>query len=99
MPAEGLPGESMRSLLEAMQNDVTARLYISNKLGTDVFGFLKHDEVELFVSAIAKHKADPRTSVGEAGQAFEDVLRRIDTDKGVDMTPCKGIQELADRHC
>jgi hypothetical protein len=93
---EKLSAEYIKELLEAMEHDVKARIYIASKLGEDVFGYLKHDEIEFLVSAIRKHQEDPRNALDDAGRAFEDYLRRLGTDRGVNMSGCKGIGELSD---
>lgn len=93
---EKLSAEYIRELLEAMEHDVKARMYIAGKLGDDVFGYMHQDELDFLVKAIREHQGDPRGSIDDAGRAFEDFLRRIATDKTVTVTQCKGIQELAD---
>jgi hypothetical protein len=93
---EKLSAEYIRELLEAMEHDVKARMYIAGKLGDEVFGYMKQDEIDFLVKAIREHQNDPRGSIDDAGRAFEDFLRRTATDKGIAVTHCKGIQELAD---
>ncbi len=93
---ENLSAEYIRELLQAMENDVKARVYIANKLGDDVFGYMKQDELDYLVKAIREHQSDPRGAIDDAGRAFEDFLRRIADDKSIIVANCKGIQELAD---
>lgn len=93
---EKLSAEYIQELLEAMKNDVKARMYIANKLGEDVFGYIKQDEVDLLVKAIREHNSDAKTAIDVAGQAFEDFLRRIATDNAIDVSSCTGIQQIAD---
>ena len=93
---EELSAEYIEELLEAMRHDIKSRTYIANKVGGDVFNYLHEDEVDLFVKSIREHQSDPRDAIDDCGRAFEDILRRIGTDKKVPMNNCKGIQELAD---
>ena len=88
--------EYIKELLESMENDVKARIYIANKLGEDVFGYMKQDEVDLLIKAIREHNSDAKISIDVAGQAFEDFLRRLATDKAINAGSCTGIQQLAD---
>jgi len=93
---EKLSAEYIKELLEAMENDIKARVYIASKLGERVFGYLKHDEIEFLVLAIRKHEEEPRNAIDDSGRAFEDFLRRLGTDCKLDMSPCKGIGELSE---
>lgn len=93
---ENLSAEYIRELLQAMENDVRARIYIANKLGEDVFGYIEQDEVDLLVKAIREHRTEPKHSIDVGGQAFEDYLRRLATDNSIDVVSRTGIQQLAD---
>lgn len=88
--------EYIQELLEAMAHDVKARMYIANKLGEEVFGYMKQDEIELLVKAIREHLSNPKHAIDIAGQAFEDFLRRVGTDNSINVSSCTGIQQLAD---
>lgn len=93
---EKLSAEYIKELLEAMEHDIKARVYIASKLGEKVFGYLKHDEIEFLVTAIRKHQQEPRNAIDDSGRAFEDFLRRLGTDCKLDMSSCKGIGELSE---
>lgn len=93
---ENLSAEYIQELLAAMEHDVKARVYIANKLGEEVFGYMKQDELDYLVKAIREHQSDPRGSIEDAGRAFEDFLRRLAIDKSLQVNGCKGIQEIAD---
>lgn len=91
-----LSAEYIRDLLEAMEHDIKARIYIATKLGENVFGYMKQDEVDFLVKAVRTHQKDPRNSIDDAGRAFEDFLRRVIIDKQKDASKCKGVTELAE---
>lgn len=93
---ENLSAEYIRDLLQAMENDVKARIYIANKLDDDVFGYMRQDELDFLVKAIREHQSDPRGAIDDGGRAFEDFLRHVADDKSVQVNNCKGIQEIAD---
>ncbi len=93
---EKLSAEYIRELLEAMEHDMKARVYIASKLGENVFGYMKDDELDFLVKGIREHQTDPRDAIDDAGRAFEDFLRRIGTDRSIPVTEKKGIQQLAD---
>jgi hypothetical protein len=94
---ETLSAEYVRELLEALESDIKARVYIARKLGDEVFGYLRQDEVDYITKALRKHEEDPRNSVDDAGRAFEDFLRRLAIDNKVDVCDCTGIGQIADR--
>jgi len=96
MDTENLSAEYIRELLQAMENDVRARVYIANKLGEEVFGYIQQDETDLLVQSIREHRTNPKHSIDIGGQALEDFLRRLATDNSVDVTTKTGIQQLAD---
>ncbi len=91
-----LSAEYIRDLLQAMEHDIKARIYIATKLGENVFGYMKQDEIDFLVKAIRTHQKDPRNSIDDAGRAFEDFLRRVIIDKQIDASRCKGVTELAE---
>ena len=91
-----LSAEYIRELLEAMEHDVKARVYIAGKLGEDVFGYMQQDELDLLVKAIREHQSDPRDAMDDCGKAFEDFLRRLGDEKSVNVSSRTGIQQLAD---
>jgi len=92
-----LSAEYIRELLEAMEHDIKARMYIATKLGDNVFGYMRQDEIDFLVKSIRTHQKSPRNSIDDAGRAFEDFLRRVLLDKEKDASDCKGITELAER--
>lgn len=93
---QNLSNDYVTKLKDALTNDVKARVFIVNKLGNDVFNYLKDDEMDLLVKSIVNHEKEPRHSIDDAGRAYEDFLRRIGTDKSFDMSKFKGIGELID---
>jgi hypothetical protein len=51
--------------------------------------------VEFFVKSLREHQEDPRGSIEDMGKAFEDFVRRLGTEKGIDMSKCNGIGQCA----
>jgi uncharacterized protein YmfQ (DUF2313 family) len=92
---EELKPEYLKELLEALESDIKARIYMENKLTDEVFGYLQYDEIEFLVKAIRNHQKDARASIEDMGKAFEDFLRRLGNDKKVDMTKSSGIAQCA----
>lgn len=95
---EKLEAEYLKELIEALESDIKARIYIAGKLTDEVFGYLNHDEIEFIISAIRKHGDDPRSAIEHVGRSFEDFLRRLGVDKDQEerMSQCKGIGQIAD---
>ncbi|MFW9803811.1 MAG: hypothetical protein ACFFFC_14210 [Candidatus Thorarchaeota archaeon] len=88
-----LDAETVRELLKATTSELNARVYITNRIGDDAFVYLGNS-VKFFVSAILKHLDDPRNSVEDAGKGFEDYLRLLCTDHGIDTSKINGIGGL-----
>jgi len=85
----------IKELIEALESDIKVRIYMANKLTDEVFGYLQHDEIEFLVKGLRRHQNDPRGSIEDAGKAFEDFLRRIGVNKGVDLSKSSGIGQCA----
>lgn len=76
-------------------NEIKVRLYLVNALTEDVYKWLHHDEIEELVNSLLKYKTDSRAAIECAGRAFEDILRRISTEKNVDAKKQNGISQVA----
>lgn len=80
-------------------DDVTARLYLNNVLGDEVFQWLTHGELQELITAILTYRSNPRSAIECSGRAYEDVLRRLSVEIGsIDTKKIagkSGISELA----
>ena len=92
-----LSAEYIRELLDAMEHDIKARLYIAMKLAENAYGYMKPDEIDFLVKAIRNHQKSSRDSIDDAGRAFEDFLRRVILDNQKVASDCTGITQLAER--
>lgn len=92
----------LKELIQALESDFIARIYISGKLGDEAFAFVDHADVEFMVSAIREHAEDSRGAIENIGRAYEDFLRKVGTAKssiivkGQKISDCKGIGQLID---
>jgi hypothetical protein len=91
----GLSLKYLKSLIESLDHEIKTKIYIADKLSENVFGYLKHDEMEFFIKALRNHEKDPRNAIEDAGRAFEDFLRRIATENDIDVSNLNGISEIA----
>lgn len=83
------------SYTEDVVSDSKVRLYLIRVLTEEVFRWLTHDEIEELVSSLLRYKEDARSAIECAGRAFEDVLRRISKELGVDAKRQNGISQVA----
>lgn len=96
VPTDRLSAEYIRELIQALEDDMRARVFIANKLSEEIFGYMQRDEIDFLVSAIRKHQEDQRKSIEDAGRALEDFLRRVADEKNVDVSRSVGIGQVAD---
>jgi hypothetical protein len=89
-----LEAEAIRELLEAMQNDIRAHIYLNGKLGEDLYAFIPSDSLDSLVSSIRNYERDARKSVADGFRSLEDFLRKVLTEKGQDASKCTGISSL-----
>lgn len=78
-----------------LNNEISIRIYISNMISPDTYGFLSKIEVKELVDSFLKEKTDPRNAVECAGRAFEDFLRRISNLSKVDVSKKNGISQVS----
>lgn len=90
-----LEAEAIRNLLEAMKNDIKARIYLNNKLGEEVYAYLPSEDLDFLVKSIRNYELDARESVDKGMKALESFLRLLCNDKGINSTKCNGIGQLA----
>lgn len=77
-----------------LTEDIAIRLYISNRLGDEIFSKLTSAEVSELVDAYLKCSNDARGSIECAGRAFEDFLRRMALSVKIDVSRKNGISEV-----
>jgi hypothetical protein len=92
------PGEELAIISTSdLESEVKARLYISGKLGRDIFNFLDEVDRKLLIDAALEYRSKPRDSVEHSGQALEDFLRDLAKLKGHEgeAKKCNGMGQLA----
>ncbi len=77
-----------------LADDMAIRIYISDTLSADIFSTLTSAEVEELVDSYKKCSTDARGAIECAGRAFEDFLRRIAPEVGIDVSRKNGIAEV-----
>ena len=82
------------ALLEALQNELKTRVYITDKLTSEVFAFLSQEEVDLLAKALSEHAKNPQHTIEDTGKAFEDFLRSIAAKESIDVSNKSGIVEI-----
>lgn len=68
---------------EDIESEVKARLYISLKLGRELYNILAENERLLLAQAVLKFASDPDDAIEKSGQALENFLREAATAKGL----------------
>lgn len=76
-------------------NETNVSLFLINVLGEHTFSWLYHDEIAELKKALLIFKDHPRDAIQCAGRAFEDVLRRISIESGIDPSKLNGITQVA----
>ena len=77
-----------------LDDDMAIRLYISERLGTEIFAVMRPAEVDELAEAFKKYSTDQRGAIECAGRAFEDFLRRTAQKVGVDVSSKNGIGQI-----
>lgn len=75
-------------------DEISSRNFVIDWLGKHV-NVLSDQERTLITQALLKCKSDPRNSVNDAGQAFEDFLRDTARKFSIDVTKKNGIIEIS----
>jgi hypothetical protein len=93
---ERLSEQYLKDLVQAVQSEFTARLFVSSKVREHAYSYLGDEEVDWFVGALMKFGTESEDAVRELGNAFETFLRRLGTDQKVpNISKTNGIGELA----
>jgi len=80
--------------IERVEDEISIRLELSNRLGVETFTYLLHDEVQELVDAVKKLTTDSRGAIECTARALEDFLRRIAIEVGVDVSRDNGISQV-----
>lgn len=86
-----LPVEYLKGLRDALESDMKARIFISRKLTEETFRLVHDAGVERAVRALRGVGTDPRNSIEDIGEVFEDYLRTKAVADGVSVTSANGI--------
>lgn len=79
---------------EQLDNVLAIKQRIIKILGRITFDYLTSNEETEIIESYLKSASDPRSSISCVGRAFEDFLRRISIENGVDVSKCNGITQL-----
>jgi hypothetical protein len=79
-----------------LESEAKARLYNAKNLGRDANNYLDETDRQLLADALIAYVTNPRKSLENSGQAFEDFLREIANDNGLagDAKKANGIGQL-----
>lgn len=72
-----LSDDYVEDLLSALQSEMSARLFLEDKLGEDLVTFLDHGTFEELIAALKLFQEEPRSAIGAAGRAVEDFQREL----------------------
>ena len=93
---EKLTEQYLHDLIQAIQSEWTARLFISSKVREYAFAFMSEDEKSDLVAALMKFGDQSEDAVRELGKSFETFLRRLAVGKKIqNVSQANGISELA----
>lgn len=93
---EKLTEQYLHDLIQAIQSEWTARLFISSKVREYAYAYLGEDEKTDLVAALMKFGDESEDALRELGKSFETFLRRLAADKNVqNLSQANGISEIA----
>jgi hypothetical protein len=90
------PTEEAGVLTPQLDTEMAAVLFVSNRLGSDVFHALEPTEQTRVCRAVRLHSSDPEKSTEDAGKALESYLRVVGQNAGEQMKSFNGVAEIAD---
>lgn len=95
---ERLTAEYVKDLLEALESDMKAKLFIIDRLGAELFGYITSKGLSIteLATAIREYEKDPRGSANKACQVFETFLYKVGEDAGIDVSRYTGVIQLTD---
>lgn len=77
-----LSEEYVEDLVSALESEMTARLFLEDRLGEDLVTYLDHGSFEDLIAALRLFEEEPRSAIGAAGRAVEDFQRDLAGDFG-----------------
>ncbi|WP_143165465.1 hypothetical protein [Halobaculum gomorrense] len=87
----------VEDLLTALQSEMSARLFLEDRLGEDLVRYLDHGSFEELIAALRLFEDEPRSAIAAAGRAVEDFQRDLAADYGSedrDYQSASGIGQL-----
>ena len=90
------PTEEAGVLTSQLDSEMAAVLFVSNRLGTELFHSLERSEQTRLCHALRDHTSNPEKSTEDAGKALESYLRLIGHNAGHNMKGFNGVAEIAD---
>jgi hypothetical protein len=95
---EKLLAEYVKALLESLESDFKAKIFIVDRLTTELFAYLttKNISIQQLVDSLRGYEQAPAECVNKASKLLELYLYKIGEDNNIDVTKCRGIGELAD---
>lgn len=90
------PTEEAGVLTTQLDSDMAAVVFVSRRLGTELFHSLAPTEQKRLCNAVRDHSSNPEKSTEDAGKALESYLRLVGHNAGHDMKVFNGVAEIAD---
>jgi len=93
---KGLSHEYIKSLIKALDNDMTAKVFIIDILGNEVFGYLSKIDVDItqIASALLDYEKDPKQSIKKATDVLETFIHKYGSENNIDVKGLTGINAL-----
>lgn len=93
---KGLSHEYIKSLIKALDNDMTAKVFIIDILGNEIFGYLSKIEVDItqLASSLLDYEKDPKQSLKKATDVLETFIHKYCSDNNIDVKGLTGINAL-----
>lgn len=91
---KSLSRDYLKKLEEAIESKASARIFLEQKLGEDVFAYLGEELIEDLITGIQEFEDSPREAIGAVGRAVEDFQRDIGNNYGKEGEYREGIHGI-----
>ncbi len=96
---KGFSHEYIKSLIKALDNDMTAKVFLIDILGNEIFGYLSKIDVDIssLASSLLDYEKDPKQSLKKSIDVLETFIHKYGSDNNIDVKGLNGINALVNR--
>ena len=96
---KGLSHEYIKSLIKALDSEMTAKVFLIDILGNEIFGYLSKIDVDInnLASSLLDYEKDPKQSLKKSTDVLETFIHKYGSDNNIDVKGLTGINALVNR--